>query len=83
MKPSDLVKITESPQAEKRSKSYYLGVKPKKHHEVDKSYNNFNNTSINAEKRKKSKTKLKNKSLTHNNNTQNNTITEKMNKSFK
>lgn len=75
LKPSDLVRITESPQAQKRSKSYYLGVKTKKHHDIDKNYNNFTTTSINAEKKRKSKSKLKNKSLTqYNNTTHNNTI---------
>lgn len=74
LKPSDLVKITESPHAEKRSKSYYLGVKPKKS-EVDRHGPNFTATSINADKKRRSKSKLKNKSLSHyNNTTHNNTI---------
>jgi hypothetical protein len=74
LKPSDLVKITASPHAEKRSKSYYLGGKPKKS-DAHRDSHNFTTTSINADKRKRSKSKLKNKSLSHyNNTTHNNTV---------
>ncbi len=88
LKPSDLVRITDSPQqhGDKRAKSYYLGGGGKQKKQMDRQSYNLTHTMINPDKRPKSKSKLKTKSFSQFNNNvtiQHNGINDKMNKSFK